>query len=73
MAIFGPAGYGLRNGILSVPARVALSAAPFVFGVLLDRIGAFAVLLTAGLSLAAFFSLLLLHPRPAAAAVASDV
>lgn len=72
LAIFGPAGYGLRNGILSVPARVSLSAAPFVFGVLLDRIGAFAVLLTAGLSLAAFFSLLLLHPRPAAAAVASD-
>ena len=65
LAIFGPAGYGLRNGILSVPARVALSAAPFVFGVLLDRVGPSAILLSAGLSLAALASLLLLHPRPA--------
>ena len=65
LAIFGPAGYGLRNGILSVPARVALAAAPFVFGVLLDRIGESAILLSAALSLAAFASLLLLHPRPA--------
>ncbi len=72
LAIFGPAGYGRRNGILSVPARVALSAAPFVFGVLLDRIGASAVLLTAGLSLAALGSLLLLHPRPAPAAATSS-
>ncbi len=65
LAIFGPAGYGLRTGILSAPARVALSAAPFVFGVLLDWIGALAVLLSAGLSLAAFASLWLLRPRPA--------
>ncbi len=74
LAIFGPAGYGLRNGILSVPARVALAAAPFVFGLLLDRIGSSAILLSAGLSLAAFASLLLLRPRPATAVapVASD-
>jgi MFS family permease len=68
LAIFGPVGYGRRNGILSVPARVALSAAPFLFGLLLDRVGASAVLLSAGLSLLAFASLLLLHPRPAPAA-----
>ena len=74
LAIFGPAGYGLRTGILAAPARVALSAAPFVFGVLLDRFGEFAVLLSAGLSLAAFGSLLLLRPRagPAAVPAASD-
>ncbi len=74
LAIFGPAGYGLRTGILAAPARVALSAAPFVFGVLLDRFGESAVLLSAGLSLAAFGSLLLLRPRagPAAAPAASD-
>jgi MFS family permease len=74
LAIFGPSGYGLRNGILSAPARVALSAAPFVFGLLLDRIGAAAILLSAGLSLSAFASLLLLRPRAAAAAApaASD-
>ena len=74
LAIFGPVGYGLRTGILSAPARVALSAAPFAFGVLLDRIGASAVLLSAGLSLAAFASLLLLRRRaaPAVAPAASD-
>jgi MFS family permease len=67
LAIFGPDRYGLRNGILSVPARLALSAAPFLFGLLLDRVGAAAILLTAGLSLAAVASLLLLRPHPAAA------
>jgi MFS family permease len=75
LAIFGPAGYGLRVGLLSAPARVALSAAPFVFGLLLDTFGPAAILLSAGLSLAAFASLLLLHPRPAliaAAPAASD-
>src|SRR5713101_2011769 len=61
LAIFGPTGYGLRTGILSVPARVALSAAPFVFGVLLDWIGTYAVAISAGLSLAAFLSLWLLR------------
>jgi MFS family permease len=65
LAIFGPTGYGLRTGILAAPARVALAAAPFVFGVLLDAIGTFAVLVSAGLSLAAFTSLWLLRPRPA--------
>jgi MFS family permease len=74
LAIFGPAGYGLRTGILVAPARVTLSAAPFVFGVLLDWVGAFAVMVSAGLSVAAFASLWLLRPRaaPAVAPAASD-
>jgi predicted MFS family arabinose efflux permease len=74
LSIFGPVGYGLRNGILSVPARLALSAAPLLFGVLLDRFGLRAMLLTAGLNLAAFATLWLLRPRPAAVAApaASD-
>jgi MFS family permease len=66
LAIFGPAGYGRRNGILSVPARLTLSAAPFLFGLLLDRIGLVAVLLTVTLNLAAFGSLWLLRSRPVA-------
>ncbi len=74
LAIFGPSDYGLRTGILAAPSRVALSAAPFLFGLLLDTTGVKAVLLSAGLSLAALASLLLLRPRPvpAVAAVASD-
>jgi MFS family permease len=74
LAIFGPADYGLRTGLLAAPSRVLLSAAPFVFGLLLDGIGVFAVLVSAGLSLAAFAALLLLRPRPlpAVAAAAGD-
>jgi len=67
LAIFGPAGYGLRTGILVAPARVTVALAPFIFGVLLDGIGVLAVLVSAGLSLAAFASLWLLRPSPAAA------
>jgi MFS family permease len=63
LALFGPQGYGRRNGLLSVPARVVQSAAPFLFGLLLDRVGSAAVSLSAGLCLAACGSLFLLHPR----------
>ena len=74
LAIFGPAGYGLRTGLLSVPGRLSVAAAPFLFGLLLDRVGVFAVLLTVGLNLAAFASLWLLRLKPAArvAAAVSD-
>jgi hypothetical protein len=65
LAIFGPAGYGRRNGILSVPTRVAEASAPLLFGLLLAAIGAQAVLVTAGLCLSALASLLLLRARPA--------
>jgi MFS family permease len=66
LALFGPRGYGMRSGLLSVPARVLQSAAPLLFGLLLDRVGVAAVGLSAGLCLAAFASLMLLHPRRAA-------
>jgi MFS family permease len=63
LALFGPQGYERRNGLLSVPARVLQSAAPFLFGLLLDRVGIAAVGLSAGLCLAARGSPFLLHPR----------
>jgi MFS family permease len=74
LAIFGPAGYGLRNGLLSVPTRIAESSAPLLFGLLIDGIGVNAVLVSAGLCLAAFASLLLLRVRTATstAPAASD-
>ena len=37
LALFGPAGYGLRTGILSAPARILQGGAPLLFGVILDR------------------------------------
>jgi MFS family permease len=63
LALFGPQGYGRRSGLLSAPARVLQSAAPFLFGLLLDRVGIAALGLSAGLCLAAFGSLFLLRPR----------
>jgi hypothetical protein len=68
LALFGPRGYGRRSGLLSAPARTLQSAAPFLFGVLLDRVGIGALGLSAGLCLAAFGSLFLLRPRDAVAA-----
>jgi len=62
LALFGPQGYGRRNGLLSAPARVLQAAAPFLFGLLLTRVGVEAVWLSAGLCLAAFGSLFALRP-----------
>ncbi|HZK89548.1 MAG TPA: MFS transporter [Stellaceae bacterium] len=68
LAIFGPHGFGLRSGVLSAPARITQSAAPFLFGLLLDSVGVGAVTLSAGLMLAAFASLFALRSRRAVAA-----
>jgi MFS family permease len=68
LALFGPEGFGRRSGLLSAPARTLQSAAPFLFGLLLDRVGIGALGLSAGLCLAAFGSLFLLRPRDAVAA-----
>ena len=65
LVLFGPQGYGLRQGLLMVPARVAQASAPWLFGILLDRFGAGALWFSSALGLAAFAALLLL-PRPAA-------
>ncbi|SMF05289.1 Predicted arabinose efflux permease, MFS family [Tistlia consotensis] len=66
LALFGPAGYGLRQGLLMVPTRLAQAAAPFVFALLMERFGVGALLVTAGLSLAGLGALLLLRPATAA-------
>lgn len=63
LALFGPAGYGLRTGILATPARILQGAAPLVFGLVLDRSGVVAALaLTATLSGCSAIALLLLRP-----------
>lgn len=67
LAMFGPAGYGKRTGILAVPTRIAESSAPFVFGLLIDHIGTAAIAVSAGICLAAFASLWLLQASPATA------
>jgi len=67
LALFGPAGYGLRTGIIAAPARVTTAAAPLLFGLLLNAMGTGALLVSGGLSLAALASLALLRTQPAAA------
>jgi MFS family permease len=69
LAIFGPIGYGLRTGVLGAPARATQATAPFLFGLLLDRIGEGAIAISAGLCLTAFFALFLLKARAAPAPV----
>jgi len=68
LALFGPTGYGKRTGILAVPTRIAESAAPLLFGLLIDRIGTAAIAVSAGLCLAACASLFALRSRGTVAA-----
>lgn len=61
LAMFGPAGYGQRQGFITAPARAAQALAPFGFGLLVDAAGAQALWLTAGLGAAAMAALFLLR------------
>jgi hypothetical protein len=45
-AIFGPVGFGLRQGLLGAPARIVQGLAPFLFGIVVDAYGTGALLLT---------------------------
>lgn len=68
LVLFGPQGYGSRQGWLMLPARIAQAFAPAVFGVLLDRWQGNALWFSALGGTAAFTALLMLsiaHPRPA--------
>ncbi len=49
--LFGPEGYGRRQGVISAPGRVAQAFAPLVFGLLIERAGAEALWVTAALGL----------------------
>ena len=62
LMLFGPAGYGTRQGLMMVPARVAQAFAPMLFGMALDHAGAAALWLTTLLGLAALAALWLLRP-----------
>lgn len=65
LAMFGAQGYGQRQGLLMVPARVAQSSAPFLFGLALERwrLGALWVLVLAAAT--AVVALWCLRPRQA--------
>lgn len=61
LVVFGPQGYGQRQGMLMVPARVAQAFAPWLFGVLLDRLGVQALWVSSACALTALVALFLLR------------
>jgi MFS family permease len=61
--LFGAGGYGLRQGLLMMPARFLQAGAPFIFDVLLTRFGTAALSVTAALGVASFATLALLRTR----------
>jgi predicted MFS family arabinose efflux permease len=67
LALFGPENYGYRLGLLGAPSRFLQAAAPLAFSLLIERMGANVLYLSAGLSLAACGALCLLAIPHAAA------
>ncbi|HZR74294.1 MFS transporter [Bradyrhizobium sp.] len=57
LAMFGPDNYGYRLGLLGAPSRVAMAAAPLLFGILIDWYGAGVLVFSSALSLAALMGL----------------
>jgi hypothetical protein len=67
LAMFGPENYGYRLGLLGAPSRVAMAAAPLLFGVLIERYGAGVLVFSSGLGVAALLGLCTLRITPPAA------
>jgi MFS family permease len=64
LSLFGPAGYGLRTGLLAAPARILQGGAPLLFGLILDQHGPRAALLLSGsLTGLSFLALMMLRSR----------
>ena len=68
LVLFGPGNYGARQGLLMVPARFAQAAAPYLFGIAIDRFGGGALWFSAALGLLGFAALMLLG-RPGKSSV----
>jgi Arabinose efflux permease len=64
LAIFGPENYGYRLGIIGAPARMAQAAAPLLFGLLIEIMGARVLIVSSALSIAALLALFLLGKGP---------
>ena len=65
LAMFGPVGYGHRQGLITAPARASQAFAPYFFGLLVDAYGTQSLLLTAGFGVAAVVALFVLKVRMA--------
>jgi len=69
LTVFGPDGYGYRQGLIAAPSRIAQAAAPFLMALAIDGLGQGALLFTAALVLTACLALFTL-PRTTAAPAA---
>jgi len=63
--IFGPAGYGRRQGYLVAPARFGQAGAPFVFAILLEQYSQYVLLFSSGLCIAGFIAMMMLRAHTA--------
>lgn len=61
LVIFGPQGYGARQGWLTMPSLVLQALAPWLFGLVIERSVAAALALSTALALAALAALLALR------------
>ena len=68
LAMFGPENYGYRLGLLGAPSRIAMAAAPVVFGVLIERYGAGVLIVSSALNMAALLGLCMLSITPPSSA-----
>lgn len=68
LALFGTAGYGQRQGLLMLPARLGQALSPWLFGLLLAEFGAAALWFSAALALSGLAALLLIRLPAAGAA-----
>lgn len=67
LALFGAAGYGRRQGLLMVPSGIAQAAAPWLFGLCIERWGLGSLWVSSALAVLAFGALMMLRApaRPA--------
>jgi predicted MFS family arabinose efflux permease len=70
LMLFGPEGYGRRQGWLVLPARAAAAAAPYLAALALEAWGAATLWLTMGLGLLSLAALLAIAPPRQGAAAA---
>jgi len=61
LVIFGPAGFGRRVGMISLPARATGAFAPLALGIMVEHFGTNALWISALASISAFSALLLLR------------
>lgn len=65
LALFGPAGFGRRSGVLEAPSRVAQAITPVFFGYWLDAYGAHVLWISGAVGFAGLSCLLVVHQRAA--------